>query len=145
MIKKLNLFMFLFCLIFVLGGCSKSNTLSKEETYSLSEIADSAKDAGYTVEKSTEIDGGYEVGDECISIQMPFEDGSVVFCYISYYKNDEQLKKVTTEIKDNDFHTYVKKGNIIAVYGKSYKNLGAVFDNILSCNPDDFGSVLIEE
>ncbi len=136
---KSMVFILLSCII-LLSGC-EVNKVSNEKIYSLSEIKNSVENSGYTVENSDYIDGGYDVGNECISILIPLEDDGYIFCFVSSYKDEVTAQKVAKKIEKESLHDYILNSNIIAIYPSNYRNLDSIFANILSCNPDPYGTV----
>ncbi|MEG1059826.1 MAG: hypothetical protein RSE57_06630 [Clostridia bacterium] len=136
---KTMIFLLLGCTVLLLG--CESNNISSEDIYSLSEIKASAEKSGYIIENSDYIDGGYEIGDESISILIPTDDSGSVFCFISSYKNEDIAQNVIKQIENEKLHDYTIYGNILAIYPNNYDNLNSIFENILSCNPDPCDTV----
>lgn len=140
--KKLKLIILIISTLLLFIGCENRNT---DNDYTFDEIIQSAKDAGYTVEDSDIIDGGYDVGDKCVSILIPTETNDFLYCFISSYKDEDKLKKVISEIENSDFHTYTQSKNTIAIYGKHIKNIDTLFKDLLLCKPPKCGDLLIVE
>ena len=89
-LHKSKLIILIISTLLLFIGCENGNT---GNNYTFDEIIQSAIDAGYTIEDSDSIDGGYDIGDKCVSILIPTETNDFLYCFISSYKDEDKLKK----------------------------------------------------